>query len=98
MTEIDSITRTPVLGGLGQSVLINPDPTNPEPADATLLAEAPRIASFRSEMENNLAAALKIDATCMNVKATTTEGLGFVGRGLGIAAQCVVLIQNKSDR
>ena len=63
-------------------------------ADATLFAEAPRMASYRSKMEANIAASLNIDKEQINVKATTTEGLGFVGRGLGIGAQCVVLIQN----
>lgn len=63
-------------------------------ADATLIAEAPRLAAYRKKMENNLAALLNIDQECINVKATTTEGLGFTGRGLGIAAHCVALLQN----
>lgn len=66
-------------------------------ADATLFAEAPRMASHRSKMEANIATSLNIDSERVNVKATTTEGLGFVGRGLGIGAQCVVLIQKKTE-
>ncbi len=65
--------------------------------DATLFAEAPRMASHRSKMEANIAASLGIERERINVKATTTEGLGFIGRGLGIGAQCVVLIQKKTE-
>ena len=62
-------------------------------ADATLIAEAPRVTAYRKKMEQQLAAALNIAPECINVKATTTEGLGFTGRGLGIAARCVALLQ-----
>ena len=61
--------------------------------DATLIAEAPRMDAHRNEMADNIAASLNIDKKCINVKATTTEGLGFTGQGLGIAAHCVALIQ-----
>ena len=61
--------------------------------DATLIAEAPRMASHRDKMEHNIATSLNIDKKRINVKATTTEGLGFTGKGLGIAARCVVMIQ-----
>ena len=64
--------------------------------DATLIAEAPRMALHRDKMEHNISISLNIDKKCINVKATTTEGLGFTGKGLGIAARCVVLIQ-KTD-
>ena len=64
--------------------------------DATVIAEAPRIASHRKKMEDNISVSLNINKECINVKATTTEGLGFVGRGLGIAARCVALIQKKT--
>jgi len=65
--------------------------------DATLIAEAPRMVLHRAKMENNIAASLGIDTKSINVKATTTEGLGFTGKGLGIAARCVVLIQKLSE-
>jgi 2-C-methyl-D-erythritol 2,4-cyclodiphosphate synthase len=65
-------------------------------ADATLIAEAPRMAGYRTKMEDNISLSLNIDKECINVKATTTEGLGFVGRGLGIAAHCVASIQKKA--
>jgi len=64
--------------------------------DATLIAEAPRMALHRAKMEYNIAASLNIDIKNINVKATTTEGLGFTGKGLGIAARCVALIQKLS--
>ncbi|MGH6814715.1 MAG: 2-C-methyl-D-erythritol 2,4-cyclodiphosphate synthase, partial [Hyphomicrobiaceae bacterium] len=54
--------------------------------DVTLLCEAPRIAPHRAAMRARIAAILEIDASRTNVKATTTEGLGFVGRREGIAA------------
>lgn len=60
--------------------------------DATVLAERPKIAPYRIEMQNNIAGAIHIDASLAHVKATTTEGIGGIGRGDGIAAMCVALI------
>ena len=60
--------------------------------DATLLAERPKIAPYRVEMQHNMAKAVAIDASLVHVKATTTEGLGIIGREEGIAAMCVALI------
>ena len=61
-------------------------------ADLTIIAQAPRMAPYIPEMCNRLAADMKIDVKQVNIKATTTEMLGFCGRGEGIAAQAVVLI------
>ena len=61
--------------------------------DATLLAQAPKVAPYKSRMAENIAAALGIDAERVNVKATTEEGLGFTGDGSGMAAHAVVLVE-----
>jgi 2-C-methyl-D-erythritol 4-phosphate cytidylyltransferase/2-C-methyl-D-erythritol 2,4-cyclodiphosphate synthase len=61
-------------------------------ADLTLLAEAPRINPHRDAIRASLAAALGVAADAVNLKATTTEKLGFVGRSEGLAAQAAVLI------
>lgn len=61
-------------------------------ADCTVIAERPKIADHASEMRTNLAKALAVEESCVNVKATTAEKMGFIGRGEGIAALAVVLI------
>ena len=63
----------------------------PVQVDATVLAERPKLAPYREAMRARLAEALGLDAGCVSVKATTTEGMGFVGRGEGIAAMAVAL-------
>lgn len=65
-------------------------------ADLTLLAEAPRLAPHRAAIVENLARELGVGADAVNVKATTTERLGFIGRGDGLAAQAVVLIERRA--
>lgn len=61
--------------------------------DATVIAEAPRLAPHITQMRENLAAALGIDRERVSVKATTEEGLSFTGARLGIAAHAVCLIE-----
>jgi 2-C-methyl-D-erythritol 4-phosphate cytidylyltransferase/2-C-methyl-D-erythritol 2,4-cyclodiphosphate synthase len=63
-------------------------------ADLTVLAEAPRIAAHRSAMSANLAADLQVPARLINIKATTTERLGFIGRNEGLAAMASVLLSH----
>ena len=60
--------------------------------DITIMAQAPKMAPHIEAMRANVAADLGIDIDCVSVKATTTERLGFTGRGEGIAAQAVALI------
>ena len=61
--------------------------------DLTVIAQRPRMAPYIDAMVKNLAADLAVAATEVNVKATTTEHMGFTGRGEGIAAQAVVLLR-----
>ncbi|HFD80543.1 MAG TPA: 2-C-methyl-D-erythritol 2,4-cyclodiphosphate synthase, partial [Gammaproteobacteria bacterium] len=60
--------------------------------DLTLIAQAPRLSPYVDTMRGNIAADLDVDTDAVNVKATTTEGLGFTGREEGIAALAVVLL------
>jgi 2-C-methyl-D-erythritol 2,4-cyclodiphosphate synthase len=61
-------------------------------ADCVLVGQAPRIAEARTEMSEKLAEALGVEAGKVSVRATTTDGLGFTGRGEGLAAQAVALL------
>lgn len=60
--------------------------------DATIIAQAPKMAPHIPDMEANIAADLDVEPDQVNIKATTTERLGFTGRGEGIAAQAVCLL------
>lgn len=60
--------------------------------DSTIIAEEPKMAPHIPGMRQNIAALLDLELDAVSVKATTTEGMGWTGRGEGIAAQCAVLI------
>jgi 2-C-methyl-D-erythritol 2,4-cyclodiphosphate synthase/2-C-methyl-D-erythritol 4-phosphate cytidylyltransferase len=64
--------------------------------DLTVLAESPKVGPHRDAMRQAIAQLLGLEEDCVNIKATTTEGLGFLGRAEGIAAQAVVLLSRSS--
>jgi 2-C-methyl-D-erythritol 2,4-cyclodiphosphate synthase len=61
--------------------------------DATIIAQEPKLSGCIPQMRENIARTLEIDKGQINIKATTTEGLGFVGKGEGIAAHAVALVE-----
>jgi len=63
--------------------------------DAVVICERPKIRDYRDAMRRNLAGALEVDPSQVSVRGTTTERLGFAGRGEGIAAQAVCLLQER---
>ncbi len=85
-------------GGLLRQIadLLREQGWNTVNVDCTIVAERPRMAPHILAMRNNLAAALAVPAERISVKATTTDGLGFTGRGDGIAAMAAVLIEENS--
>ena len=60
--------------------------------DTVIFAETPKLSPYRQAMQTALAAAIELDPQRINIKATTTEGLGMIGQGQGIGAMCVALI------
>jgi len=67
-------------------------------ADLTVLAEAPRVGPHRESIRARIASLLELEVGAVNLKATTTEQLGFLGRGEGLAAQAVVLLEAVPER
>lgn len=63
--------------------------------DATIIAQKPKLAQYINTMQKNIADTLQIQKNQVNIKATTEEGLGFTGAGLGIAANAVCLIEKE---
>lgn len=68
-----------------------------ENIDSTIIAQRPKLAPYRPQMAENIAAALGIEAEQVSIKATTEEGLGFTGTGEGIAAQAIALLSSVAD-
>ena len=66
--------------------------------DATILAQQPKMAPHIPQMVTNIAADLQVAEGCVNVKAKTGERLGFVGRGEGVSAEAVVLIEQETEQ
>ncbi|WP_312701268.1 2-C-methyl-D-erythritol 2,4-cyclodiphosphate synthase [Sedimentibacter sp.] len=65
--------------------------------DAVIIAQKPKMSPYIDKMKNNLACDMETDVSNINIKATTTEKLGFEGRGEGIAAQAVCLLEDKEN-
>jgi len=65
--------------------------------DTIVFAEAPKLESQRQDMQATIATAMNIPAEQINIKATTTEGLGVIGKGEGIGAMCVALIESQME-
>lgn len=65
----------------------------PVQCDLTFVGDRPKIAPFRNQLRSGLASSLGIDPSAANIKATTTEGLGWTGRGEGLACMAVVLME-----
>ena len=68
-----------------------------ENIDATIIAQKPKMRPYIDAMRENIAKALKIDVNCVNVKATTEEGLGFTGTGEGISSQAICSLVSVSN-
>ena len=66
--------------------------------DITLLAQAPKVSPYRLEIRRSLAQMLGVTENQVNIKATTTEHLGFIGRSEGLAAQAVVLLEPAPEK
>lgn len=74
-------------------VLLSEHGLRPVNVDITVVAQKPRLAAYIDAMRAHVATDLGIDFRCVNVKATTTEGLGYVGQEAGIAAHAVALLE-----
>jgi len=66
--------------------------------DSTIIAQAPKMAPHISAMVSNIALDLGIERGCINIKAKTTEGLGFPGRGEGIAAEAIAMLERENTQ
>ena len=66
-------------------------------ADITIVCQRPKLAPHLAQMQSNLARCCRVDAAAINIKATTTEKMGYTGRGEGIAAHAVVLIRSAME-
>jgi 2-C-methyl-D-erythritol 2,4-cyclodiphosphate synthase len=86
------VASTEILRRVGE--MVNEQGLTVGSVDTSVLLESPKLASYRDEMRWNIAEALGVDVDTVSVKATTTEGLGSVGRGEGAACMAVVLLSS----
>ena len=87
----ESIASTDLLGQTLQLLAENRWQTTY--VDATILAERPVLRPFMGQIKHNLAASLALEPASVNLKATTTDGLGFIGRGEGIASMAIATVE-----
>ncbi len=87
ISSLEILRRVCVLADQRYATLLN--------VDATLVAERPKIAPHLAAMKAALATTLGLPANCVGIKATTNEGLGFIGRGEGIAAMAVASVDRR---
>ncbi len=66
--------------------------------DSTVFSEKPQLTPYKESMRSNIAETAGIEPEQVNIKATTTEGLGYIGTGEGIGAMCVVLLENNNKQ
>ncbi len=88
---LEGISSLEILRSIGRMIVDNRGRV--QSIDSTVVAQAPKLKPFKEQMASNIAAALGIPAGLVSVKATTTEGMGFAGRGEGIEAHAVCLIE-----
>lgn len=88
---IKGISSTSILQRVGD--VVRNSGARPVNIDATLIAEAPKIAPHIGAMRENIARALQLEPTRISIKATTNEGLGTIGRGEGMAAMAVASVE-----
>jgi 2-C-methyl-D-erythritol 2,4-cyclodiphosphate synthase len=92
-TEYKGISSLVLLGRTAQ--LLKAKGLRVANVDVTIIAQNPKLSPFIPEMRKRISEALRVDPTQVTVKATTANGLGFIGTGEGMAAQAVALIQKK---
>ena len=90
---MDALLGAAALGDIGKLAAAGYDVVN---IDATILAQAPKLAPYREQMRSNIARELQIDVSRVSVKATTEEHLGFTGSGEGMAAHAIALQLNQN--
>lgn len=93
--KYEGISSIRLLGNVGE--LLEREGYVIENIDATIIAQRPKLASYRPRMAENIARALKLEEGRVSVKATTEEGLGFTGSGEGISAQAITLLTSMAD-
>ena len=97
---MDALLGAAALGDIGlllQQVMVRRDGSGfrIENVDCTIIAECPKLRPYIDDMRDNLAEVMGLDRSCVSIKATTEEGLGFTGSGEGIAAQAVCCLAEK---